>query len=456
MKKWSTLILTFLSVLPFWAHAQVVGEGRFYAANDDSLTFVKTQLHYQAVRDVITKEMKTLGLDEKVFWENYETRFGEYFAPHAQEIHDKFSVNGEIAANKKADYDKALRNKRLSLLSRFGRLQGLVSSYSVKRMTRSPQAPQSRYYEIEARIDRRALNDLYLKFTSTDSDRQYQTLFVTTDFRLRNMSWNDTGVDVGSSFTDVIKNHWRKWLETKYAGIVQEIVFTDESSERHLRDFLLIPRDVAFNQRIEEGDSSIARYASGLWLKLGTDIEKISDDSLLEKREISVEGEMLLIELKTNQSIAQADLAKEAKLFYTDNINNFSSSLASMVYSKPLPELENAKRALSNTSLAQQDYHINVSSLTSIQDLMEVGNLLNAKGVIHQAQAAIINFNGKAGSLALSFRGGKEALTKFLRELTGQSVGGAGVLQVNPENPTDMLLMVVDPASANTKRPNQG
>ena len=41
----------------------VFGEGRFYAYDDDSLSFVKNQLLSNAFRNVITKEMKSIGLD---------------------------------------------------------------------------------------------------------------------------------------------------------------------------------------------------------------------------------------------------------------------------------------------------------------------------------------------------------------------------------------------------------
>lgn len=446
-------LTVFVALATFPLVAQVVGEGRFYAGDDDSLTFVKNQLHYQAVRDVISKEMKSMGLDEKVFWENYESRFETSFAAAAKEVHDKYAVNGEIPANKKSDYNKELRAKRLTYLARFGRLQGLVSSYSVKRMTRSPQAPQSRYYQIEAKLDRRQVNDLYLKFTSNDIDRQYQTLYVTTQFRLKNMSWGDAGVEIASSFTDVVKSHWRKWLEAKFSGVVQEIVFTDDSLERQLRDFLLLPRDIEFNKSIEEGSSSHARFASGLWLKIGIDLEKIMDDTLLEKREIAVDGDQLLLELKTNQSISQADLPKETKLFYIDNINQYTSALASMVYSKPLPYFENSKRAMGDISIAQQDFRVNISSLNSIQELMEVGTFLNSKGVIHQVQSQIVGFDGKKGTLSLTFRGGREKLSEFLKSLTGQNVSSGKILQVNPERPTDIVLML-SPKGAAKKSDN--
>lgn len=448
------LLLLLLSLVSFstWGQGPVSGEGRFYAADDDSLGFVKNQLHYQAVRDVITKELKSMGLDEKLFWQKYEERFGDYFKSIADQVKEKYAdESGEVPRDKKADFDKALRARRLSVLSRYGRLQGVVTSYSVKRMTRSPQVPQSRFYQIDAKTDRRAINELYLKFTSNDVDRKYKTLYVSLDFKLISMTWNDAGVEIGTDFTDVVREHWQKWLTEKFSAQVDQVVFTDEALERQLRDFLLIPRDLVFSQRIENGDSSLERFSSSLWLKIDIALEKLREDILVAKREISVEGDLLLIELKTNHSVFHDDLAKEKKLFHTDEARTFSSSLASMVYSKPLPSLEMAKKAMGEISQAKHDYHLKVSSLGSIQDLIDVGALLASRGVIHQARTEVVGFNGKSGTLSLSFRGGRQELSNFLKGLTGQSVSNGKVLQVNPEVPTEMVLMLVEPSAPATK-----
>ena len=441
-----------LSASTFASSSDILGEGRFYAADEDSLGFVKSQLHYQAVRDVITKELKAMGLDEKLFWQRYDERFNDYFKQVAEQVKSKYANDkGEIEPNKKVEYEKALRARRLSVLSRYGRLQSVVTSYSVKRSTRSPQVPQSRFYQIEAKTDRRAVNELYLKFTADDGDKKYQTLYVSTNFILNGMSWVDAGVEVGSDFTDVVREHWSKWLQEKLSGQISTVVFTDDAMERQLRDFLLIPRDLVFNQRIESGDSALSRFASGLWLKIDINMEKLREDQLLSKREIAIEGDLLLIELKTNRSIYHDDFAKEKKLFHTDEVQAFSSSLASMVYSKALPSFDNAKRSMGEISTAKHDYQVQISSLNSIQDLIDVGNLLGSKGVIHQTRTEVLSFDGKSGVLSLSFRGGRAELAKFLKSLTGQNLSSGKVLQVNPEVPTQMTLMIVEPSAPASK-----
>lgn len=453
------LLLFFFFCFQVHAQSVVSGEGRFYAADEDSLTFVKSQLHYQAIRDIITKELKSLGLDEKIFWQKYDAKFKDQFDSVEKSLKDKYAdESGEVPRDKKADYDKAVRAKRLASLARFGRLQGVLNSYSVKRMTRSPQSPQSRYYLIEGKTDRRYVNELYLRFTSEDVDRKYKTLFITANFKLDHMSWSDAGVEVGTDFTDVVKNHWKKYIDNKFVGKIEEVVFTDESMERELREFLLIPRDMEFNQKVENGSGNFARYASALWLKVEMELDKLSDDELLNKRKISVGGDVLMIELKTNRSVAQEDLETERKLFHTDDLKSFSSSLASMVYSKPLAAFEVAHKSMGEISKAKHDYRLLIGSLSSIQDLVDVGNLLVNKGVVHQTKTEVIGYNGSSGELSMTFRGNLENLQKFLRGITGSVLGSGKVLQVNPEKPTEMTLMLIDqPVSPKpTKASTQG
>lgn len=453
------VLVLFALLLNFSLNAQVVGEGRFYATDDDSLSFIKSQLHYQATRDVLSKEIKAMGLDEQLFWRKYDERFNDYFKSIAEQIKQKYAdEKGEVPREKKADFERALRARRLTVLSRYGRIQSILSSFSVKRMTRSPQVPQSRFYQIEAKTDRRAVNELFLKFTTDESLSRYKTLFVSINFILNRMNWNDVGVEIGSDFTDVVKNHWRKWLEEKLADRVDEVVFADESTDRQLRDFLMIPRDLVFNQKIENGDSSFARFSSSLWLKVDISLEKLHDDLLLSKRELSVEGDLLLLDLKTNKSIYQAELLKEKKTFHTEEARSFSSSVASLVYGKPLEFFESAKKSLGDVSRQKSDYSLSVGALSSVQDLFDVSNLLVSKGVVFQAKTDVTGFDGKTGQLSLTFRGNRQELGKFLMGLAGQSVGEGKVLQVNPKAPTEMMIIMVEPppTSKTNKTSGQG
>ena len=129
-----------------------------------------------------------------------------------------------------------------------------------------------------------------------------------------------------------------------------------------------------------------------------------------------------------------------------------------MVYSKPLPAFEIAHKSMSEISKAKHDYRLYISSLSSIQDLVDVGTLLVNKGVVHQTKTEVVGFNGSKGELSLTFRGNRENLQKFLRGITGSTLSSGKVLQVNPEKPTEMTLMLIDQpfTPKSTKASTQG
>ena len=142
---WSSLAL---------ANDYIEGEGRFYAGDDDSLAFVKSQLISNAFQDVISKELASMGLDANLFWNKWNARFDSYFTPVQEQLREKYKLDEQGNGAQKNDYQKALRVKKLELQARYGDLARVVSSYSIKRMTRSTQVPNSRYMSLQAKVDR--------------------------------------------------------------------------------------------------------------------------------------------------------------------------------------------------------------------------------------------------------------------------------------------------------------
>jgi hypothetical protein len=78
MKATFTVLLTLFLSLSLSAATFVDGEGHFFAKDSDSLSFVKKQLLSSAFRNVMTKELDAMGLDSKLFWQQYDKKFEKY------------------------------------------------------------------------------------------------------------------------------------------------------------------------------------------------------------------------------------------------------------------------------------------------------------------------------------------------------------------------------------------
>ena len=58
---------------------------------------------------------------------------------------------------------------------------------------------------------------------------------------LLNFIENDLGVDIEGNFTNVVKQHWKKWFEKEFSTYVGEVKLTDSSMEKELNSYIKIP-----------------------------------------------------------------------------------------------------------------------------------------------------------------------------------------------------------------------
>ena len=190
--------LVTMSFAALSAEKFVSGEGRFFAQDEDSLSFVKKQLLYSAFRDVLSKEMSAIGLDSGTFWTAYDQKFDNYFEPIKQKLKNTYKIvdGEEVSEKQKEAYQKKLRRKKLTLMAKYGRLGRAITSYSIKKMTRSTQMANSRYLNLQAKVNRKLLSSLFRKFTLSSERRRYKKLYLTVNFSLEDMSWVDLGVGV--------------------------------------------------------------------------------------------------------------------------------------------------------------------------------------------------------------------------------------------------------------------
>jgi hypothetical protein len=256
---------------------------------------------------VLNKELQAMGLDAQSFWQKYEVRFQNSFDSVEKKLRSTYGLDGEdkVSSSEFQEFKKKLRYKRLSSIASFGNLARAIESYSIKNMSRSAQAAQSRYLTLEATVNRRMLNSIYSEFMQEGQARFFSQLYLSTKFRLREGSWSDLGVESKVDFTEVVEKHWKSWLSSKLNRSVQEVVITDEDQVQRIQDFLKIPKnsvqtflvsteperdesDVEFVQGEEvETQKLESSLANSLWLEMTIDIVKLGEDLLHHQRNFS-------------------------------------------------------------------------------------------------------------------------------------------------------------------------
>jgi len=441
-----TLTLLLFSNLTFGL--EVEGDGRFYSRDDDTLSFIKKQLLSSAFRDVFTKEMKEMGLDSDKFWRNYEEKFQEYFTPIKESIEKKYGIDtGEANNAQKRDFQKALRLKRLGLKSRYGRLNRAIPQYSVKKMTRSSQVPNSRYLRLKAKVSRKELHRIYLQFTSTNPERHFSTLYLTANFNLIDTSWLETGVEIKSDFTDVILNHWREKLLENLKGKIDRVIFTDEVLEQELREFSRLSEGarVAMGGNGESSPGSLPEksdFASSLWLKLSFNIKKVRENAETKKRKFSTIGDLLVLDLSQQSILLHSDFDGGDLLVSFEDPKALSTALANNIYQMPKEDLKKIEKVILNAKTDLKKVVLEIVDYENLGDITSLIKILGNRGITKQFSPMIKSFGPKNAKILLEYAGADEEMTNILRSLENTSIGADKVLKFSQPDQVFQLSLI--------------
>lgn len=438
MKKLISLTLFFLMTFTH-SYGEVTGEGRFYAQDEDSLAFVKQQLIHLAFKDAITKEMDAMGLDSSLFWDRYEARFEESFKPILEGLQKKYDVGSEKQSWKqKNSYRTLEREKRLKARRKFGNLGQVISAYSIKKMSRSPQYPKSRFLQLSAKVDKRLLTRLYKSFLKDDQGAGLQKIYISTDFSIEGGNWSVLGIDLEDEFADPIQKYWRLWVIKQLNLDPDMVEVTDKSEETRLENSMRAA-DTLMAQTLGDeasGESEIAIGKKAIWLKFKVKIEWSEENTLLKKRQVKASVDMVAFNLTNNDPFFFQEIDSPAQTFYFSDPEKYSSSVASMVYRLPLPEL--AKFIRSSKSLAYDSRFkpVTIMGVSSISELFSLREFLQKKLVRFDGILDFKSYTLDDSKFFLQYRGVETDLKDAIMRLQGEALeNGKKLIFPNKDNP---------------------
>ena len=447
----------------------VSGEGRFVSADGDSLTFVKKQLIYSAFRDVITKELSAMGHKSEVFWSKYNEKFDSYFTPIKDKLAKSYGATEEkpLEGSKKDRYDKSLRIKKLAIKARYGKLQKVISSYSVKKMSRSPQYPNSRYMSVQAKVNRKILNDVFYAFTRGGIRRSYKNLFISIDYTLKDMSWEDVGVEVSNDFTSVLSVHWKRWFEDKFKGKISNVILATESDVEKLSLHIKMPSDTSTHINNSdnvstdlENSQEIAiinvedELQDSLWLKVQVNVEKLSEDVIFKKRSFNFGGEFLLFDLKTNRLASHYDFIPEDATFETIESQKLSSNIASLVYRLPISKWQGLVKDIAHFPLGQKSFNLEVFGASSVKQIDEVNTHISTLGLTNNLKIKLESFNRDRALVKIFYKGDVEELKRTILKSKNMEIDKRKYIQFENEDNPFVLNLIEKPIVEKTNNSN--
>ncbi len=429
-----TLLIS-LVLLPIHAveTTSIEGEGRFVPSGDDNSVIIKEQLQASALRDIVSKEMRSMGLDPDVYWKKYDEKFEEYFRPIAAELREKMKV---AEGKTTPEFLRAVRSKRISAYAKFGRLDRVMVGFSERGITRNPLRPDERVMMMSARIDRKLLSSLFAKMTTSTEYKRIKTLYVTFLPVLEAVTWEEMGVTTATDFTRVVEENWLKWMKEQVQNEKQEVVIEIVPPAQTEK------LELQMKSKPVLSEEARGPYANAAWLRIQFFIRKTNENEKNKERSFQINADFVMIDLATQKTLHYADIPNENLTLPTTDVHALSSSLASLVYRMPMVEWAQLTKVMSSIPVRTNNVRLTVSKANSVADILEFTDILNIRAASFRPDASLENFTAEQATIDLHFSGEIEKLQDLILSLNQQNLGNGLTVTIDDKSkPFELSLM---------------
>lgn len=417
----SFLILSNLSIC-FGNNSYFSGQGRFYAHEDDSLGFVKNQLIGSAFKDIISKSLEKMNLDPNQFWSKFDKQFNDYFKVIKESLERKYRHGDKKQTwQEKKELKSLLRRKRLLEYKSFAGIERAITSYTIKKISRSPHYPKSRYMSIEAKVDESMVNSIYHRFVGDIVGRDIKRVFLVSNFQLKNAGWVDLGVESREALSVAVNSHWKNWLEQRLKGHVEEVVVADESIRAQIMEYQNREQSqwntptVAVEEPVPA--SPTPQLSESLVLKVNITMERDLINKFLKVQSYTFSGDIFFLDLKTNSPLLFKELSKETKSYNFMNLQEYSSSIASYIYRMPLGEFDNLKTVVRKLPEKIGRQVLIVSNLSNYKHYKQLQDELSNSILKIRAEVKTQSYEVGRGTFVIEYHGELDDLKSAVEKL---------------------------------------
>ncbi|WP_419173328.1 hypothetical protein [Halobacteriovorax sp.] len=430
------ILLAFLGTSATYA-ASVTAKGQFTSKPGDTLSFIKKQLYANTVRNVLDSELQKLGLDRKTFWQNYETKFEEHFAPIKENYDQKFGAVDEegnpvqLSAAQKDRYDRGLRYKKLTSQASYGKFNSIITSYAIKKMSKSLSRADTHYITINAKVNRKLVSEIYYRFIGTGKNRTFSRLYLNINYKLNDLTWEEVGVSSKSKFTDVVEEHWLQELSASVGGVFLDgIEVVNPSTRQEIYEHLKQP----LAQLREGNDTAIFgsrqnELRNSLMMNLDITLSKEYKDEKQQIINIKTFGGFVLTDLRDGAVVTFTDFAPASQEYSTKDPHKQSSEIASFVYQLPISEMKSLKRTVKEKVSIKNSFEIVLKNTKNINEAFDFAGMLKEEGVVYFFDPQISATLRNVVNITITFSGDKDKAMEVLEKFKTVKLGDEAIVK---------------------------
>ena len=137
-----------LKVTLVFSATSIIGEGRFRSTNNDSHEFIKKQLIFEGIKDMVSKKLESLNLNKEIFWMKYSEGLNSQLSKIEENLKSKYNFQELDDARKKERIIEQIRERQLVYERGYLGLDKLLKKFSIRKISRSQQNPNYRYIKL--------------------------------------------------------------------------------------------------------------------------------------------------------------------------------------------------------------------------------------------------------------------------------------------------------------------
>jgi len=386
------------------------GEGKFRSQKDDSHDFVKKQLIHEGYKSIISKELEKMELNKDVFWKKYQEQLDEKFAEIEKDLSEKLQISDKTSAKDRQEFLNDLRLKKLNYQIQFGNLNTAITHFVIKKISRSPKYPNSRYIRMEGSVNPTILSKIYYKFVAGEKRSDYGSLFLNIDYQLDNTTYTELGIENENEFSTVITDKWIDWFsKNKPVNIANVEVLSSENKSKY-DEYQKLPSEKMLTNIPEV-------FINSLLLDIEVKIVRKKFDKRKNEYEFLYEGAGYLKDLQTNKIAEVYDFNSEVKTYHVGEGVNLANIIVNHVYRMALgafPQIVTSMKNITNFSSVQRVVATDFSNMYKVMTLVE---MIQNKGIKYSVKAHIDAIGKNRAEIVIYYDGKITDLKGILNSL---------------------------------------
>lgn len=405
------IILIFLLVSNFaFAMDFIKGEGRFRSEDGDGHEFVKSQLIYEGFKNILSKEMDSLGLNKDLFWQKYNEKLDSRYTQVENKLKAALKINENSSSKERKNFQKILRRKKLRLKEKFGKIQSTISRFAIKKISRSTKYPKSRYIRLEGSVNSSALNKLYYRFVSGNKKSEYGKLYLNLDYELQGTTFSELGVKNEKEFVEVLSDKWIEWLEKNKPQNIGEIEHLSKSRKESLLSFQKMNSEEMLKNAPKD-------FVNSLLLDIQVKVTREKFDKRKNQYVFKYAGAAYLRDLQSNLIVYTHEFSQEQKEYDMDPEVYLANIIVNHIYNMTIGSFPQIVSSLKRIGTVTSVERLHIQNYPNMRTVLGFIDLVESRGIRYGVKAHIESLSVNRAEVIIYFNGEKSDIKSLLSKL---------------------------------------